>query len=738
MRIPSFSSQVLGMALLAMTLAACNGGGDNGPSSSAPVVPITYTGSTNAAVLSPGNAFDIAAQVVGGEYTESGNLIRAQYAIESSAKANATIDGISNLGQSVVDRVRRSRVSSMTAARAMSQEYPCELSGSVRITSDLNTYNVGNITLTFISCRESDIYINGSVSMAIRAYSGYYDTPTDFTVSFNNVYFSDETSDATVHGTLQTAIQLDQQKETSLLNVVTQNNQTGRQTQAENMSLIRVYDNIISPTRYSLVASGRFYHSDHGFVDISTVNPLNYSSINQSYPDAGGPLVLSGAGDRSLRILPVTAASVALIADFDGDGEFESRLNRDWVSQSAGTWGPVVNEPPVARIPVVTSASVNIPLTLDGSLSSDPEAANLTYRWSLTAKPATSTASLSSIDQVTSSFTPDVAGTYEVSLIVNDGKLDSTAASMSVVIYDIESLSYSVLDAEYSQALDKIVMVSAAPSSAVHIYDPLTKLDTPITLSLPPTSVSVSPDGHSAAVGHDGWISYIDLDKATLVKTLAVSADVLDVVLAGNGYAYAFPRRDQWTNVHAVNIQTGEESLSTGMSIYAGTVGKLHPNGTRIYGANNGLSPDDIETYDISAGNLAYLYNSPYHGDYPMCGDLWISEDGLTIFTKCGYAFRASTIQAEDMKYRGTLPSVSMIQHLDHSKERNQVALIQQIPWWLGTGNEDQTISIFEASFLTPAETFSIPDGRHGRFVFFSSDGSRRYVITQDSSIIQF
>ena len=82
----------------------------------------------------------------------------------------------------------------------------------------------------------------------------------------------------------------------------------------------------------------------------------------------------------------------------------------------------------------------------------------------------------------------------------------------------VVGLDFRVVDAEYSAALERMVMVSAAPNR-LHVFDPLTAVDVPVDLPITPTSVSVSPDGLFAAVGHDGWVSYVDLSAGGLVKT---------------------------------------------------------------------------------------------------------------------------------------------------------------------------------------------------------------------------
>ena len=239
-------------------------------------------------------------------------------------------------------------------------------------------------------------------------------------------------------------------------------------------------------------------------------------------------------------------------------------------------------------------------------------------------------------------------------------------------------LSHRVTDAEYSKALDRIITVSTTPKNQLHIFDPVKGEDIAVDLPLAPTCGSRAPDGLHAPVGHDAYVSYVDLAAPTRLKTIPVSTDVLDIVLAGNGYAYAFPRSDQWESIRSINLESETEELGTGYSIYAGTKGKLHPSGKAMYGANNGLSPSDIEKYDISNGVAETLYDSPYHGDYAMCGDLWISEDGFRIFTACGNVFRSSEIRRKDMKYNGSLQDMKHIQWVDHSLPAEKVAVIPE------------------------------------------------------------
>jgi hypothetical protein len=308
-------------------------------------------------------------------------------------------------------------------------------------------------------------------------------------------------------------------------------------------------------------------------------------------------------------------------------------------------------------------------------------------------------------------------------------------------------LGHLVIDAEYSKQLERIVSVGTGPNR-LYVADPLTDTEEWVALSLAPTAVSVSPDGLHAAVGHDGYVSYVRLSPPPLAveKVIPTTNDVFDVVLAGNGWIYAFPRIDQWVEIHCLKIDTGAETLSGSWSIRAGTKAKLHPGGVAIYGADNGLSPADIEKYDIASGTASYLYDSPYHGDYAMCGDLWISEDGLRIFTACGNTFHSNTTQGtvagSDMTYAGALEGLSSVEWLDHSLVAGQVLAVPA-SGYLVPANADAEMQVFGDDFLAKQETIAFPRVgvggtgyvAHGRFAFFSQDGTRRHaVVAVDAS----
>ncbi len=464
---------------------------------------------------------------------------------------------------------------------------------------------------------------------------------------------------------------------------------------------------------------------------------LNYQWSFVSRPP-GSSALLGGATTQAPSFLADKAGTfvVRLIVS---DGSLPSPADTVNVVVSP----PVVtNSPPVANAGVDQTVGVGATVQLSGAGSSDPDGDPLTWSWTIATKPGGSTATLSAAGSVNAHFVADKAGSYVVALVVSDGKVSSTSDTVAITATatvnpgPVAMLNHRVVDAEYSRALERIVTVSESPN-ALHVYDPVAKTTATVPLNLPPTAVGVGPTGLLAAVGHNGWISYVNLQTLTLIDTLPVTCDVIDIVLGGNGWVYAFPRIDQWEHIRSVNLTTRQESLSTGYSIRAGTLVRAHPNGTAIYGADNGLSPSDIEKYSIANGNAAMLYDSPYHGTYPMCGDLWISEDGARIFTRCGNVFWSSSTPAQDMVYAGALPGVSNIRSLSHSTPAAEVALVPGNGW--NQSGNDTKVRLYNAAYLTFSGEVTLPavqvgaqsHATHGRWIFHRSNGSDLYVIVQ-------
>jgi hypothetical protein len=168
--------------------------------------------------------------------------------------------------------------------------------------------------------------------------------------------------------------------------------------------------------------------------------------------------------------------------------------------------------------------------------------------------------------------------------------------------------------------------------------------------------ISLAAEEHSPYWWDDEQYGYIGvIDAVGLgVEIFPVAFDPWQIVADGEGHAFVSGGSGQWTSVMSLDFASGATAF-TNYSVYDSTNIQMHPAKDRVYGADTGLSPSDIERYDVANGTIEYSYDSPYHGDYPMCGDLRIHPSGNVIYTRCGHVFLATNQAGSDMTWTGDI-----------------------------------------------------------------------------------
>jgi hypothetical protein len=130
--------------------------------------------------------------------------------------------------------------------------------------------------------------------------------------------------------------------------------------------------------------------------------------------------------------------SPTFVADKAGSYVAMLTVNDSKLNSAAATitvTAAVANVAPVANAGVAQNVVAGSLVTLDGGASSDANGDSLTYAWTLTSKPAGSTAALSSATSAKPTLTADVAaGTYVATLVVTDGKLLSASATVTITV----------------------------------------------------------------------------------------------------------------------------------------------------------------------------------------------------------------------------------------------------------------------------------------------------------------
>ena len=150
--------------------------------------------------------------------------------------------------------------------------------------------------------------------------------------------------------------------------------------------------------------------------------------------------VPTGSAVWSSSIADRNAASTSFTPDVSGDYELNLRVtdpsgayDDDTVVITAGG----SNSAPTSDAGPDSSGSTGAALTLDGTGSSDPDGDSLTYRWKMVSVPSGSgvwSNDIGNRDAASTSFTPDVSGTYIANLRVTDpsGAYDDDQVSFTV------------------------------------------------------------------------------------------------------------------------------------------------------------------------------------------------------------------------------------------------------------------------------------------------------------------
>ncbi len=147
--------------------------------------------------------------------------------------------------------------------------------------------------------------------------------------------------------------------------------------------------------------------------------------------------------------------SVALVV---GDGQLSSTPATVTIAAATANVAPVANAG--ANQNVLTGSTV----TLSGAGSTDANGDALTYLWTISSKPSGSTVGGQATTQ-TATFTPDVDGTYVISLVVNDGALSSLPVFASVVATSANAAPVAFAGANQSVFTNGTVTLNGSGSS---------------------------------------------------------------------------------------------------------------------------------------------------------------------------------------------------------------------------------------------------------------------------------
>ena len=220
----------------------------------------------------------------------------------------------------------------------------------------------------------------------------------------------------------------------------------------------------------STAVAGAPYHDTQAGTDIgaayvfsfiTNTPPVAEAGANQSV-HVGDPVYLDGSGSydeetASEDLLYVwqfeqipPGSLAALVGDdtiypsFTTDVLGDYLLNLTVTDEDGLSGAPdevlvsTLNAPPNADAGEDQGVLVGTIVNLNGSGSSDPDGDLLGYAWTIQQMPMDSTTFLVDTHTVSPWFQPDLAGAYDIELIVNDGYIDSDPDRVTVLVTGID------------------------------------------------------------------------------------------------------------------------------------------------------------------------------------------------------------------------------------------------------------------------------------------------------------
>ena len=382
------------------------------------------------------------------------------------------------------------------------------------------------------------------------------------------------------------------------------------------------------------------------------------------------------------------------------------------------------NTPPSAAFAITPAGAVSTQTALqfDASISGDPQdaLANLRFRWDIGDDGTWDTDWLA--DPVLT-YQYELGGTKRVRLQVKDtfALVSDQLQTINVAFaagtgaagtqWSAFDLPFVASDLLFDPSRPYLYATSGPEKRLYFISLDTGLIEKAIPFDHEPRALAMSPDGSRLYVAlllpgshssswedgtHEAYIARVDLAAQTLLSIVHITEDPYDMLATADGQLIVSSASGQHTYVRVFDGATGDEISAIG-AVFQKTRLALHPSGKRAYGANRGLTPSDIQRYDILSGNsLYYPGNSPYHGEYPMNGDVWVSPLGDRLFVAGGDVFTSNEDFGLDMLHVQRLTSGGIA----------EMAFDSRLP--LAVTVEASVLGFYDLRDLQPLQTLNL------------------------------
>jgi hypothetical protein len=395
-------------------------------------------------------------------------------------------------------------------------------------------------------------------------------------------------------------------------------------------------------------------------------------------------------------------------------------------------------------LPVAVISKPQVSLLLGGTVtdtaasSYDPQALPLTFDWQILAAPAGSTATITGSSTTSSvSFTPDVAGTYTLTVTVSNGTLSADGVLTITAFAPTAGtvpIFYQPLMEKYSRATDRLALISANPNM-LHIVDLGTGTDTAVALPASVVAMALSPDGTKAAVLHSAVVDVVDLNAGTLLHSWPTSGAQTMVVISNSGLIYVAGQSSGCCNesMQILNASTGAtvQNFTSYPALYQATAGVLADATNQIF-----VSSGAVNVYSLSlnaATGQLVSSGAQTSGTYSLqCGPLWLSSDQSLLFTCNGDFFSTS-----GLGYAGTLGLGSNMLSVSDDTSISETVVLTKVQNPNFTYVYPGVYNLFTGNLLFPQGTIPLPliaGIQSYGIAMFHSSGDRHVMVVQTGS----
>jgi hypothetical protein len=306
---------------LSLGLAACGGGGDDGPQPPAPTSFAITAANAEAAVAKSWQAGDTSAGFAA--MAGAGGVVTATSA--GAAKADPGLPSTTTL------------IHLVQQVSLGPEILPCQVSGSITLSGELanpTTLTAGDvITVVADACDDGlGEVLDGEMRMTVDAIAGDFVAGAyDLTMTLELTNFQVTTEADVINSNGDVTVTLDTLAAPAV-SARTEGSEITVDGNTESLILAdfesdRTLDAGISPSPWTLEVSGTLDASElPGTIEYST--PVTFEGFDDNYPHTG-ELLVTGE-DSSARLVTLDEVDVRIDVDLDGDGTVDTSIASTW------------------------------------------------------------------------------------------------------------------------------------------------------------------------------------------------------------------------------------------------------------------------------------------------------------------------------------------------------------------------------------------------------------------------